>query len=421
MAQALPPFTDDMWRRFTVRSQRFLAAIEYGLAPGPGPYTLTLNSEFEPEDIVQVFVNGIEVNDLATLTVDLLNQVTFSTTVSLTEKDFIDVVRPDYPVTTSQQTFDPEAADDGVTLTQWTTWLETTQTYRLNANGALEPLYYFWVENKTSRDNTIPNMLSLQEVVSQLIIAPEPYMVLQTPVTDGYGTGGYGVVLYGDGQELFAGLLAPAYYQRAIVRGISNMVRSDDRYVVRFTRDFTLRDDLKDATTPNSLKKRYVQWEMFREQQTYKVNQILWNRMIEAIIGYKLDDNTIRVPALERELYDLATGSDTQYGLGDGQAFVNGQMALATIQDDLRDPNNNFHPIDIDQFFVLNNFDTPAATQQALENIYNTFATEDVNRIFFKVLLDAFTTKSKYEEIFKTSWVSLYGVRVLEVNGIYDD
>jgi hypothetical protein len=41
--------------------------------------------------------------------------------------------------------------------------------------------------------------------------------------------------------------------------------------------------------------------------------------------------------------------------------------------------------------------------------------------MWFETLHDAFSTKAKYKELFKTSWVALHGIRVLEVGGLFDD
>jgi hypothetical protein len=139
------------------------------------------------------------------------------------------------------------------------------------------------------------------------------------------------------------------------------------------------------------------------------------------MIGYKLNDPTIRVPSLDRELYDERTGTDTQYGLGEGQAFVNGETALNTIMWYLTNPNNSFFPVSIDLFFKLNNFNTPTSIIKAMNDIYVTFNSKHTNAMFFEVLHDAFANKSKYADIFKTSMVALHGIRLIEVQGIYDD
>jgi hypothetical protein len=160
---------------------------------------------------------------------------------------------------------------------------------------------------------------------------------------------------------------------------------------------------------------------MIRKEQPSSLPRELWDSLTESLVGYTLADPTIRVPTLERELYDDVHGTDTQYGLGPDQTFVNAELGKATVIAYLEDPSINFAPIDIDDFFARNTFDTPEGTVAAMEEIYNTFDTLHVNRIWFAVLQDALSTRAKYKELLKTSWVALHGIRVLEVGGLYDD
>ena len=129
----------------------------------------------------------------------------------------------------------------------------------------------------------------------------------------------------------------------------------------------------------------------------------------------------MRVPAPERELYDSTYNTDTRFGLGVSQAFVDKRLALATVVEYLQRPTNNFYPADIDDFFTRHSFDTPANIKSAMDEIYNTFPATHVNNIWFDTLLDAMSTRSKYKEIMKTSWIALHGIRVLEVGGLFDD
>ena len=139
------------------------------------------------------------------------------------------------------------------------------------------------------------------------------------------------------------------------------------------------------------------------------------------MIGFKLTDSSIRVPALSRELYDARFLTATQIGLRDGQKFTDGPLAILTVVADLEDPNNDFHPVDINVFFETHNFDTAEDIILSMDTIYNTFKFEDVNRIYFSVLHDAMSFKDKYEDIFKTSMVALHGIRPFQVAGIFDD
>ena len=137
------------------------------------------------------------------------------------------------------------------------------------------------------------------------------------------------------------------------------------------------------------------------------------------MIAVSLTDATSRVPSLTRESYDVNYNTMTRYGLGDGQAFVDGQLALATLLDDLQDPNNDFSPIDINVFFAAQDFETEQGITDAMEDIYNTFTFTSVNRLYFKFLQDAMTTQPEFAGLFKTSWVALQGTQVFQTEQLF--
>ena len=344
--------------------------------------------------------------------------------------------------------------------------------------------YYFWVTNKSVKSSNKNRTMSIKEAQDKLITGPTPYIVFQNrktsdsvtvegqklidrielqsvivgqqafivelpiaantsmlikidgvPIPDSdisYTEGeklitlSNPIVSDGLAEILYVGLYdeivdIPHRYTQAIVRGLRGWIDDDRRYTIRFTRDFTLRDNLDDGTTPLELKSLHEEWEMFRQHQPYHVNRQLWDKITEAMVGYKLNDNNIRVPSYERELYDNKYGTDTRYGLRDGQAFTDGQMAIQTVLYDLQNPENNFQPVDINVFFERHNFDTNEAIIDSMNTIYNTFAFEHVNRIMFSVIHDAFSLKHQYPDLFKTSMVSLHGIRPFQIAGIFDD
>ena len=236
----------------------------------------------------------------------------------------------------------------------------------------------------------------------------------------------------------------PERYRTVAVRGIRGLINSDDRFILRFTRDFTLRNEIRHGephgTARNwinwgeesniynnpkqadiDLKTLHREWMMFRENQINSVPFDLWVKLTEAVVGNKLGDPATRVPALAAELYDQQFGTQESIGLQDGQAFVARETGLTTILNDLNDPNNDFKPVDVETFLLTHSFDTPENIEKSMIDMYNTFDNVSVNRIFFKCLQDAFTFQDKYQGLFKTSMVSINGVRILETNGVFDD
>ena len=200
-----------------------------------------------------------------------------------------------------------------------------------------------------------------------------------------------------------------------VIRGLRRYVNEDRRYTVRFTRDFTLRDNVDKV-----LADTHEEWRLFREQQAFRVPEVLWNRLTESVVGFKLDDPQQAVPALNRVLYDEMFQTDTQYGLRTDQSFTNGPTAIQTITNELlRDIANT--DTDINAFFADNSFDTPEDSLIAMTEIYNTFDVATINRIFFATLHDALSFKVEYPDILKTSMIAVFGIRPFQVDGLFDD
>ena len=335
----------------------------------------------EETEIVDVYKNG---KWIESPTVDVGTVVDLTETYA--EQDIIEIVRRE-PTT---------ALLDAGTYAYDYPYSTTTV---LNDSGTESTVtYYFWVGHKKVRQSGAA--LSLNEAELRLADPTIPFMIPQKFESES--------------------ATQPARYSQLIVRGLSKIVNDDNRYIFRFTRDFTLRDNIDDSDSELELKNKHTEWAMIREAQPYHIPRALWDKITESLIQETLDGST-RVPTLDRELYDETHKTDTRFGLRTGQAFVDKSLALNTIQQDLQNPGNNFYPIDISTFFASHNFDTVEDIKDSMETIYQTFSFDHVNRIFFSVLYDAMTTKNKYPDLFKTSMVALHGIRILEVGGVYDD
>ncbi len=386
--------------------------------------TITLNSMFETGDLINVYVNSVPV-----MVDHVVSARQITIPVVLNEQDIIEVVRPLRNLSPAEIAFDPQVFDDGSQMIQWKYDFEysivTTTKGGITTTQQTSTKYYFWVEGRTNRNLQDPASLSIADAITQFIDIPTPYVVVQKPKDDpilieqyGFGVVGYGKTYsIGDIAEQF--YMVPLAYRQVILRKIASYLVDDGRFVAQFTKDMTLRDTL--GTYGMNKKDTHEEWLMFRKAQPSSVPQELWNRLTESLIGYKLTNKQIRVPSLERELYDAANNTETQYGLGDDQTFVNAALAKNTILQYLQDPANSFYPANIDDFFRRNTFDTPTGIRLAMSEIYDTFPSSQVNAIWFEVLADALTTKAKYRELMKTSWIALHGIRVLETNGIFDD
>lgn len=428
----VPPFTAVEWTKQPLIREVYYGAFSFGnaLPSGIVEPTITLtNSSWANNDLASIYVNGSLV--AANLITNGTTVSTVGTGLTVHEKDIIEVIRPLHTVTSTEAAFNPDVQDDGTIMVQWKQDYEysTTVVTTGSVTTGFTPTtyYYFWVEGSISRNIQDKSSLSVLETAQLLETIPAPYFVVQKPKDDPTLTSKYGYGLTQFGVEWSLSQLAdqfmdvPVLYRQAILRHASSYITDNDRFIVRFTRDFTLRDDLFANGRQMNLKDRHEQWVLIRENQQNTIHLDLWNRLTESMIGYKLTDSTIRVPSLERELYDAANKTSTRFGLGTDQAFVDKTLAINTVVSYLQNPTNDFYPINIDYFFEMHNFNSPAAIQAAMVEIYNTFPSSHVNAIWFNTLQDALTTKPKYKEIMKTSWVAIHGIQVLEVGGMFDD
>lgn len=345
-------------------------------------------------DPVNIYVNG-------TINVEqyLISASGVVVVDGLVETDRVDVVQ----IIPTDETYIQAEIDAGNMLRQ----IPYTSRVLVNSvTGLSTTQYYFWIEDKTTRGKYNLSPKSAQE---GMITIPVPNVFFQgvKDVLD---------VTYGG-----ISTQLPIRFTQAIIRGVRGIIDDDYRYVIRWTRDFTLRDALSISDSSLEHKNLHQQWTLIRRDQPYVIPYWLWTKVIEAIVGYKLSDTSVRVPSLERELYDTEKDTDTRFGLGVGQTFADSTLALSTILADLTDANNDFTPVDIDVFFQNHSFDTADNIISAMTTIYNTFPYTHVNRMFFNVLLDGLSTKAKYKDIFKTSMVALHGVKIFQVAGLFDD
>jgi len=202
----------------------------------------------------------------------------------------------------------------------------------------------------------------------------------------------------------------PNRYTQAIVRNIRNFVDADLKYTIRFKKDLIFDNEVTQLNNKNLHK----EWALFRQHQQTNIPNVLWVKAIESMIGHSIDDDTIEVPSVSRRLYDAQFGTNTRFGLDEGQTFANGSTLITTLLADLNNPENDFKGIDVASFLTLNTFDSSDDIINSMNNIYNSFATEDVNRIFFLFLNDALSVKDEYAKLLKTSMISIYGVRLLD-------
>ncbi len=428
----VPSFSVDAWTKYNTIHESVLAGMTFSSFPSVNPTVTLTNSDWNPSiDTVDVYVNGVLSETALSISSSNVIQLT-NTTVS--DIDIITLVRTIHTLTADEQAFDPSTSDDGSILIQWATLYDystVTATYGSTDTASVTTTYYyFWVQDNlqapaTPSTQQVPQM-SVYQVSTSLETIPIPYITLQVPRLSnsliarfGYSNGPYGNT-YDSSISSEQFYETPVFYRAAVIRGASDMLDQDNRYVLRFVRDLTLRNSLRSDLNNSLLAQRHEKWQLVRPDQLSSIPKMAWDKLTEALCGYNLQTGA-PVPALNRVVYDELNSTSTQYGFGVNQAFVNKTTGLITILKYLEDTSNDFLPINITEFLSTVDFTTPAGIAAAMELIYTTFPANHVNAMWFESLMDALALQPQMEGIFKSSWVALHGVRILSVGGLFDD
>lgn len=410
------PFTDDMWTKYPLISQRVYGAW---LTTQFEPF-LVLNSQFLTGDVVDVYINGKLAAEALETTAGGVSLT--GTGLKVSDVDVIDVVRPVHVVTEAERT--DSLTDRGTSDRQWTDTVEATSVITQHPTSPTIK-YYFWVESSAEHIRGRISSIKAAEAIEEF---PGPYIMLADPRDDewerGYDVPHWDVAPWDQAQYLAKTeeYVPSIFYRRAMIHGLNGIVTGDDRYVLEFVRDHSLR-----FNDQSKAKNKHEKWLMIRRNQSNAIDQSLWIKLTESLMKCKYDNLGVRLPSYDREHYDLINGTSVSYGLGSDQVFVDQKIARDTVVGYLLDLSHDFRPVDISVFFDAFPATTdefwadPAAIKNMCDYIYDTFDASHINGIWFNVLLDALSNRMQYRDILKTSWLALYGIRILNVNNQFDE
>lgn len=362
--------------------------------------TVFLSSEWKNGDFVTIYHNGVA---LATPAEIVNNAIVIPLT--LLETDTIEIVKFQYTPTEDDISASSDI-DDGSLLEIWTTNHNFT-LYNVPNGNTTVARYYFWVSGMTDRGTKNVNLVELSQQFSE---SDMPYMILQD--LQPYRA---------EDWRYQQTPIVPMRYNAVTLRKVTSYITDNDRFILQFTRDNTLRYLPNGITGQLEKKDNHEEWVLFRQFQLSNVDRGLWNLMVESLIEHRLDNPTERVPSLELELYDEANGTGIRYGMQPGQTLVNKTLGLGTVKAFINDPNRDYFPIDIESFRLEYPLDTANNIEAAMTVIYDSFGAEMVNELWFELLMDALTTSPNLSDIIKTSWLALHGIRILDVAGFLDD
>lgn len=392
------------------------------------------DSEFIIEEIpfdstrLEVYIDGISTSNYATeiiivntttyrgslITDNSLNnmtKVTISETLRIGAE--VDIFYRHYIPSATELAFDPDVEDDTTIGRNYKNNYNYVSKNLLDTYGNISStLYYFWVQNKTFASSGRKMSIKL---AASLIKAPSiPYIALvDIDLPDTSWTPNVDIL-----NE--TNLLGPRYTKTAIYN-LNRYVTIDDEYKLRFTRDFTLRENPEGL----NLKNVHTEWALIRQHQNIKIPEQLWIKLTDTLAGF----NTIgsNLPSLERINYDLRHGTFTRYGFGTDQVLVDQSVAIISVINTILNTTlikriNHVEVPDSIMFLgdLSNNsewFNTPFNTRRTMGIIWDKCKPKQINEIFFNVLNDALSNNYELTDIFKTSLLSAYSIRLLNIDG----
>jgi len=278
------------------------------------------------------------------------------------------------------------------------------QYYEYGYSGT--PKYYFWVSDTNTKIGN--KKLSTSTISNLLANNTDPYAIIQA------------MKYYNpkDGR--------PNRYTLLTMKNLGQTIGASNRYKIRITTDFSLRD----KNTNLDLKNVHTEWIKIREQQSSKIPRTLWDSVINSMCGQNILGQEL--PSYRRRLYDQNNGTNTRYGFGSDQILADATVIIDTVRFTILNTGLNkyinavdFVPdvINFQTFgYDINNIDTylssPEEIRKLMENIWLYANSKQVNEIFFAVLNDALAENKDMKDIFKTSIVAMQTTRVVDTNNV---
>ncbi len=379
------------WGDWTALSQTLLRTVQTTAAVSgvAQPVTITLPITITT-DRLSVYVNGVaQLSGTYTLvgTTLTVNSVPYGYHV-------VAIIRA-YTPTAKELAFDPAVKDDLLVQRQYKTDYQYVEVPVRDSDGAITSTkYYFWVKNRTTA--APKNNLSVKAVTQLLIDGPSQYLTFQH-INDTLTPGKY-------------------VYNAVAIAGLNYVVTQDNTFKLRFTRNFTLRDD------PNQLdlKDTHVEWTLIRPGQRTKIPEVLWTLMTNTACAADAAGNVL--PSAKRVAYDERNGTRTRYGFGADQVLAPSELVTSTLlytilNTKLLDESGTVPIPDYMTFLDFGQsdtwFSTPANTRNTLTRIWNEASVQQINELFFAVLEDIAEANYELTDLFKTSRLSAYSIKIV--------
>jgi len=384
------------WADWAVLRNTILSSVQ--LTNG----SLTIeNAENIDSARTSVYVNGIT-QLAASFTIDGNTLVITNVNAGSTAK----IIIRHYEPTAAEIAFDPAITDDLTFQSQYKKDFEYVSLPVRDIEGSISSItYYFWVKNKSTV--AFGKKQSVQAIVQNLRAGPPNYLTFQNFLE----------------AETIGGVSYPNRYDAITLSGLSYVVAKDDTFKLRFTRNFTLRDDPEQL----DLKDTHTEWMLIRSGQRTRIPEALWLKLTDSLAGQDLAANP--VPSLRRVLYDERNGSSSRYGFKTEQTLAPQDLLVSSVTDTIVNtkltntnvPANSdgVYPSDFIEFLNFNEsetwFDTPESTRQTMTDIWISAKPVQINEIFFAALNDILANNLELTDLFKTSRLAAYSIKVANI------
>lgn len=342
-------------------------------------------------DRISVYVNGIaQLNGTYTLNGSIL------TVLNVLRGVLVVVIVRAYTPSSAELAFNPDTLDNPLVQRQYKIDYQYVQVPTRDTDGQITTIkYYFWVKDRSTAARK--KKLSVKATAELLVVGPSNYLTFQNLI-------GSGTV-----QDQYR-------YDAITISGLSYVVTKDDTFKLRFTRDFTLRDN------PNELdlKDTHVEWALIRPGQRTKIPEALWLKLVNTASGQDAAGNTL--PSQRRASYDDRNGTRTQFGFGPDQVLAPSDLVRSTLlftilNTQLVDDSGVIPIPDYMAFLDFNQsesfFSTTTAARSVLTRIWNEAKVAQINELFFAVLNDICAANYEMTDLFKTSRLSAYSIKVV--------
>ena len=317
--------------------------------------------------------------------INTTNYEIFETTVTLNlnvvEGSEVVAIYKKYTPSTAELAFDPDVLDDKNFQKQYKISYDYTHVTTRDVNGNVTgSSYYFWVKDKTIPKNS--TSISLSEATALLGQGSSQWFSYE----------GY--------------LEASKTFDSCVISGLNSLVKKNDAFKIRFSRDFTLRED------PNEIELRNVhtEWTLISPLDTDKIPKSLWTAVTNCVS--EVNEQGISIPSKIRIEYDKQNGTSTQYGMGDGQIFADPALVRSGLTNTLL---NTSLTVWVGGKYVTDtvrdlDYDNPdlwfadaATARSTMDLIWKNGSVQLINELFFSILELAFMNNFTFAEIFKTS------------------